>query len=57
MAVAELDRVTESRSMRAVGRAYAELSDVAAQLASAVEREDVASGLLPAPRSKRRRSA
>jgi hypothetical protein len=56
-AVAELDRVSEGRSMRAVGRAYAELSEIASQLARAVEREDRASGLLPAAGSKRRRSA
>ncbi len=45
-AVAELDRVSEGRSLRAVGRAYAELADVASQLAKAVERLDRASGLL-----------
>ena len=56
-AVAELDRVSEGRSMRAVGRAYSELAESASQLASAVEREDRASGLLPAAASKRRRSA
>ena len=39
-AVAELDRVSEGRSMRAVGRAYADLAEVAAALAKAVERED-----------------
>lgn len=54
-AVAELDRVSEGRSMRAVAHAYAELSGIAAQLAEAVEREDRASGVLPA--SRRRRSA
>lgn len=56
-AVAELDRVSEGRSMRAVGHAYAELADIAAQLAKAVEREDRTSGLLPPPASRRRRSA
>jgi len=56
-AVAELDRVSEGRSMRAVGSAYAELADVASQLARAVEREDRASGLLPGAVSKRRRVA
>lgn len=56
-AVAELDRVSEGRSMRAVGRAYAELAKVAAQLADAVEREDRASGLLPARAGRRRRAA
>ena len=55
-AVAELDRVSEGRSMRAVGRAYAELAEVSSELAKAVEREDRASGLL-APAAKRRRSA
>ena len=54
-AVAELDRVVEGRSMRAVGRAYADLADVAAQLADAVEREDRASGP-PAATRRRRRS-
>jgi hypothetical protein len=56
-AVAELDRLSEGRSMRAVGRAYAELSEVASQLAQAVEREDRANGLLPAAASRRRKSA
>jgi hypothetical protein len=55
-AVDELDKVSEGRSMRAVGRAYAELAEVAAELAKAVEREDRQSGLLP-PAAKRRRSA
>jgi hypothetical protein len=53
-AVAELDRVSEGRSMRAVARAYEELSDIVGQLAEAVERGDRASGLLPRARSKRR---
>jgi hypothetical protein len=56
-AVAELDRVSEGRSMRAAGWAYAELSEIASQLARAVEREDRASGLLREAGSKRRRSA
>ena len=43
--------------MRAVGRAYAELAEIASQLAKAVERDDRASGLLPPATSKRRRSA
>ena len=42
--------------MRAVGRAYSEIADLASRLAKAVEREDRASGLLP-PAAKRRRSA
>jgi hypothetical protein len=56
-AVAELDRVSEGRSLRAVGRAYAELAEIAGQLAQAVEREDQASGLLRAARRKRRTAA
>jgi hypothetical protein len=56
-AVAELDRVSEGRSLRAVARAYAELADVASELAAAVEREDRDSGLLPARRAGRRRAA
>jgi hypothetical protein len=56
-AVAELDRVSEGRSIRAVARAYAELAEVAAELADAVEREDRESGLLPSRAAKRRKSA
>src|ERR1700758_3842391 len=56
-AVAEIDRVSEGRSIRAVGRAYAELAEAAARLADAVEREDQASGLLPASTRRRRKSA
>lgn len=56
-AVAELDRVSEGRSIRAVGHAYAELAEVASELAHAVEREDSSTGLLPAAVSKRRRPA
>jgi hypothetical protein len=56
-AVAELDRVSEGRSMRAVGRAYAELAEVTSKLAQAVERADRTSGLLPATATKRRRRA
>jgi hypothetical protein len=56
-AVAELDRVSEGRSIRAVGHAYADLADIASQLAKAVAREDRASGLLPPARTARRRSA
>jgi hypothetical protein len=56
-AVAELDRVSEGRSLRAVGSAYAELADVASQLSEAVEREDRASGLLRPARRKRRTAA
>ncbi|WP_249012210.1 hypothetical protein [Conexibacter sp. DBS9H8] len=57
-AVDELDKVSEGRSMRAVGRAYADLAEIAEQLATAIEREDRATGLLVAPiTAKRRRSA
>jgi hypothetical protein len=56
-AVAELDRVSEGRSLRAVGRAYAELADAASQLANEIERADRVSGLLAPPRRRRRRSA
>jgi hypothetical protein len=55
--VAELDRVSEGRSLRAVGRAYADLADVASKLADAVERDDRASGVLPVAPRRRRRSA
>jgi hypothetical protein len=55
-AVAELDRVSEGRSMRAVGRAYAELAEIASRLSDAVKREDRASGLLQ-QRARRRKSA
>lgn len=50
-ALAELDRVSEGGSMRAVGRAYQEVAE------TVVERLDRASGLLSAGTSKRRRSA
>jgi hypothetical protein len=56
-AVAELDRVSEGRSHRAVGSAYAELADLASGLAAAIEREDRATGLLPPGRTGRRRAA
>ena len=56
-AVAELDRVSEGRSMRAVGHAYTDLAEIASQLAKTVEREDRASGLLAPAKAKRRRSA
>jgi hypothetical protein len=55
-AVAELDRVSEGRSIRAVGRAYQELAEISSELAKAVERLDRASGLMSAGTSKRRRS-
>jgi hypothetical protein len=56
-AVEELDRVSEGRSMRAVGRAYSELAEIAHKLAGAIEKADRAGGLLPATSAKRRRSA
>jgi hypothetical protein len=56
-AVSELDRVSEGRSIRAVGRAYSELAEVASELAAAVEHEDRVNGLLPAEARKRRKSA
>lgn len=56
-AVAELDRVSEARSIRAVGLAYAELAEIASQLADAVEHEDRATGLLPVVARRRRKSA
>ena len=39
-AIEELDKVSEGRSMKAVGRAYAELAEAADALAKAIERED-----------------
>ena len=39
-AVAELDRVSEGRSLRAVAHAYAELAEITRQLARSVEHED-----------------
>jgi hypothetical protein len=56
-AVAELDRVSEGRSMRAVGRAYTELAEVATKLAQVVEREDRASGLLLTSSGRGRKTA
>lgn len=57
-AVAELDRVGEGRSLRAVAHAYTELAEAAAALAGAVEREDRGSGLLPVEaRTGRRRAS
>lgn len=55
--VAELDRVSEGRSLRAVARAYGDLADAASELAAAVEEEDRRSGLLPPRRRGRRRAA
>ena len=56
-AVAELDRVSEGRSIRAVGRAYLELAETSSELAKAAERPDRASCLLSVAKTKRRRSA
>jgi hypothetical protein len=56
-AVAELDRVSEGRSMRAVARAYADLAEIAGELAKAIERDDRATGLLGAAKPKRGRAA
>jgi hypothetical protein len=56
-AVNELDRVSEGRSMRAVGRAYADLAEIATELATAIEREDHASGLLVTAKPRRGRAA
>jgi len=56
-AVAELDRVSEGRSLRAVASAYAELAEVASQLAAAVEHEDRASGLIRSSGRRSRRSS
>ena len=54
-AVAELNRVATGTDLVEVAGAYDALSAAAAELASAVEREDRASGLLP--RAQARRSA
>jgi hypothetical protein len=54
-AVAELDRAATGTDLLDVANAYAELADVAAELAVAVEEEDRGSGLLP--RRRLRRSA
>ncbi len=43
--------------MRAVGRAYAELAEIADELAVAIEREDRESGLIPPDAATQRRSA
>jgi hypothetical protein len=56
-AVAELDRVSEGRSLRAVARTYGELAEVAGELAEAVGREDRSSGLLPPVRAQRAKSS
>jgi hypothetical protein len=59
LAVGELGRAATGRDLQAVARAYQELGEVTAELATAVEAEDHASGLLPARSRARaaRRSA
>ncbi|HTU85098.1 MAG TPA: hypothetical protein VMF57_05955 [Solirubrobacteraceae bacterium] len=52
-AVAELDRVSEGRSMRAVARAYTDLANIAQTLATAITQQDQAAGLLPARKARR----
>jgi len=52
-AVAELDRVSEGRSMRAVARAYTDLANIAQTLATAIAQQDQAAGLLPARKARR----
>ena len=54
-AVAELNRAATGTDLIEVARAYGALAAAASELASAVEREDRASGLLP--RARERRSA
>jgi hypothetical protein len=54
-AVAELNRAATGTDLIEVARAYDALAAAAEELASAVEREDRASGLLP--RTRVRRSA
>jgi len=48
LAVGELGRAATGRDLQAVARAYQELGEVTAELATAVEAEDRTSGLLPA---------
>ena len=59
VAVGELGRAATGRDLQAVARAYQELGEVTAELATAVEAEDRTSGLLPARSRARaaRRSA
>jgi len=45
--VAELNRASTGSDLLAVAKAYDDLADVAARLASAVERDDRETGLLP----------
>jgi hypothetical protein len=52
-AVAELNRVAAGTDLLDVADVYEALAEIAAQLAQAVEREDLASGLLPRPRARR----
>lgn len=59
LAVGELGRAATGRDLQAVARAYQELGEVTAELATEVEGEDRTSGLLPARSRARaaRRSA
>ena len=52
-AVAELNRAATGTDLTEVATAYDALAAVAGELASAVEREDRASGLLPRARARR----
>jgi len=50
VAVSELNRAASGTDLLDVADAYEELADVAGELATAVENEDRASGLLPRAR-------
>jgi hypothetical protein len=52
-AVAELNRTATGTDLGEVASAYQALAAAATELASAVEREDRASGLLPRARARR----
>jgi hypothetical protein len=52
-AAADLSRVAAGTGLLAVADAYAELGEVAGELAQAVQREDEASGLLQRKRARR----
>ena len=56
-AVADLSRIATGRDMPAVADAYDQLSEIASELAHAIEREDRANGLLPRARTRTRRTA
>jgi hypothetical protein len=51
--VTELNRASTGSDLLAVAKAYDELADAAARLASAVERDDRETGLLPQGRACR----